>query len=48
MSHGQATVDRGFLVNREKEQENLDEESFVARCIICNYLQFVGGIEKLM
>ena len=47
MSHGQATVERGFSVNRQTEEENMQEESFVARRIICDYVQYVGGIYKV-
>ena len=30
MSHGQATVERGFSVNKEVAAENLTERSFIA------------------
>lgn len=34
MSHGQATVERGFSVNKEVAVENLKERSFIAQRII--------------
>ena len=47
LSHGQASVERGFSVNRQTEVENLSEESFVAKRVICDYVQFVGGVHKV-
>lgn len=47
LSHGQASVERGFSVNRQTETENLTEESFVAKRIICDYVAFVGGIKNI-
>jgi len=47
LSHGQATVERGFSVNRQTEAENLDEQTVVARRIICDHVQFVGGIDRV-
>ena len=47
LSHGQASVERGFSINRQIEVENLHEESLVAQRIICDHLQAVGGILKV-
>ena len=44
LSHGQATVERGFSVNKEIEVENLHEHSLVAQRIICDHLKAVGGV----
>ena len=30
MSHGQADIERGFSVNKDKANDNMQEESFVA------------------
>lgn len=44
LSHGQATVERGFSVNREVEQNNLAEASHVALRQINDHVDSVGGI----
>lgn len=44
LSHGQASVERGFSVNKEIEVENLHEHSLVAQRIICDHLRAVGGV----
>jgi len=44
LSHGQATVDRGFSMNKQVETENLYEESVVAKKNICDYVSYAGGI----
>ena len=44
ISHGQATVERGFSVNRQVEENNLSERSHVALRQIHDYVQTVGGI----
>ena len=42
VSHGQASVERGFSVN--KEVENLKDQSVVAQRLICDYAKSVGGV----
>lgn len=44
LSHGQATVERGFSVNRQIETENMSDQTTVARRIICDHVAAVGGI----
>ena len=44
LSHGQASVEQGFSVNKEIEVENLHEHSLVAQHIICDHLRAVGGV----
>ncbi|CAH3038939.1 unnamed protein product [Pocillopora meandrina] len=44
LSHGQASAERGFSVNKEIEVENLHEYSLVAQRIICDHLRAVGGV----
>ena len=34
LSHGQATVERGFSVNKEVESQNLAEETFTAQRLV--------------
>ena len=36
LSHGQASVERGFCVNKEIDIENLREHSLAAQCTICD------------
>lgn len=43
LSHGQATVERGFSVNKELSFPNLTEKSFVAQRVIYDHIQSVGG-----
>lgn len=44
LSHGQASVERGFSVNKEVATDNLQERSFVAQRIVLDHLSAVGGI----
>ena len=44
LSHGQASVERGFSVNQQVDVENLQEQSFVAQRMVCDHLRSVGGI----
>ena len=43
-SHGQASAERGFSVNKKIEVENLHEHSLVAQRIICDRLKAAGGV----
>ena len=47
LSHGQATVERGFSVNKELEVENLQERSLVAQRLVCDYVQLHGGVTEV-
>jgi len=48
LSHGQATVERGFnIINKQVENENLSKEFVVAKRTICDYVTYVGGIEHV-
>jgi len=46
-SHGQATVERGFSVNKEVAVENLTERSFIAQRIIYDHIESVGGLANV-
>ena len=48
LSHGQASVERGFSVNRQIEVENMKDETYVARRHICDHVRAVGGIENVI
>ena len=47
LSHGQASVERGFSINKEIEVENLAEESVVAQRVICDTVMSLGGIHNV-
>lgn len=47
LSHGQASVERGFSVNRQVTVENFKERSFVAQRIIHDHITNIGGLSKL-
>ncbi|XP_014675867.1 PREDICTED: uncharacterized protein LOC106815856 [Priapulus caudatus] len=44
LSHGQASVERGFSVNKQVAADNLQEETFVARRLICEHVNRAGGV----
>ena len=44
LSHGQASVERGFSVNKQVEDDNLAERSVVARRLVCDFVASSGGI----
>jgi len=44
LSHGQATVERGFLVNRQVDDDNLHADTFCRRRLICDTVAYYGGI----
>ncbi|CAM4634986.1 unnamed protein product [Leuciscus chuanchicus] len=46
LSHGQATVERGFSVNKEVEISNIQEDTIVAHRIVCDYVSLHGGVLK--
>ena len=48
LSHGQATVEREFSINKEVSEVNLSENSLVARRVIKDYLNHVGGIRDVV
>jgi len=47
LSHGQATVERGFSVNKEMEVENMTGSTFVAKRMVCGHIHSVGGINNV-
>ena len=44
LSHGQATVERGFSVERHNLTE---EESIVSQRLICDYVRLTGGVANV-
>ena len=47
VSHGQATVERSFSVNREIEVENMARSKFAAKRMVCDHIHSVGGINNI-
>ncbi|XP_074658438.1 uncharacterized protein LOC141911339 isoform X1 [Tubulanus polymorphus] len=47
LSHGQASVERGFSVNKQIEVENLANESYEAQRMIVDHIRSVGGVLKV-
>ena len=47
ISHGQATVERGFSVNKQAVEVNQSEESLIARRIIKDHISFIGGMKNV-
>ncbi|GBO35079.1 hypothetical protein AVEN_94183-1 [Araneus ventricosus] len=44
LSHGQASVERGFSINKNIEVENLNEVSYVSQRIVYDHVKQSGGI----
>ncbi|KAL8607717.1 hypothetical protein ACOMHN_039390 [Nucella lapillus] len=44
LSHGQASVERGFSVNKELSVENLAKEALIARRQITQHVKKCGGV----
>ncbi|XP_041865260.1 uncharacterized protein LOC121654920 [Melanotaenia boesemani] len=47
LSHGQASVERGFSVNKEVESENMQEDTIVTHRLICDYVAMHGGVTQV-
>lgn len=47
LSHGQASVERGFSVNKALEVENLKEASYISQRVIHEYIKLSGEIHNL-
>ena len=47
LSHGQATVERGFSVNRQVTDVNQSEISLQAKRTIKDHLRYIGGLKNL-
>ena len=47
LSHGQASVERGFSVNKVVVVENMQEHSLVAQRVILDHVKSVGGLQNI-
>lgn len=48
LSHGQATVERGFSINKQIETENLKETSYISQRLVNDYLKNFEHIQDVM
>jgi hypothetical protein len=46
LSHGQASVERGFSINCQIE--NLSEHSYVSQRTVCDHIHSVGGVKNVV
>ncbi|CAH3023527.1 unnamed protein product [Porites evermanni] len=47
LSHGHATVERGFFINANLIVEDLQEKSIIAQRIVYDNLSFAGGVLEM-
>lgn len=47
LSHGQATVERGFSINKQVETCNIQEDTVIAQRVVCDYVSMHGGVTKV-
>ncbi|KFM79355.1 hypothetical protein X975_09155, partial [Stegodyphus mimosarum] len=45
--HGQASVERGFSINKNIETKNRGENSYIVQRIVCDYVKHAGGIHNV-
>ena len=48
LSHGQASVERSFSVNKEVSEQNMSEQTLVARRMIKDHICSVGGLTNVI
>ena len=48
ISHGQATVERGFSANKQAIEVNQSETSLISRRTIKDHIDFVGGLKNVV
>jgi len=47
LSHGQATVERAFSVNKGVYQQKVKEDSFIAQRIVSDYVNHASGVQHV-
>ncbi|XP_030847404.1 uncharacterized protein LOC115926629 [Strongylocentrotus purpuratus] len=47
LSHGQASIERGFSINNEVEEDNLLGHSLISLRAIYDHIKYVGGIKNV-
>lgn len=48
LSHGQASVERSFSVNKEVSEQNMSEQTLVAHRMIKDHICSVGGLKNVI
>ena len=48
LSHSQATVERGFSINKEIMTTNLSEMTLTSRRLVKDYINLVGGVTEIL
>ena len=43
LSHGQASVERGFSVNKETSADNISQRTLVAKRVVYDHINAIGG-----
>ena len=47
LSHGQASVERGYSIDKEISVENMTAQTLISQRVIKNHLLNVGGVTKV-
>jgi len=47
LSYGRATAERGVLVNAQLDVDNLTEDAFVTKSLVCDNVGAVGGLQNI-
>ena len=47
LSHGQASVERGFSLMKESARTNMDDETFVSERVVLDHIRSVGGCSNV-
>lgn len=47
LSHGQASVERGFSINKEMENPSLNQRTLIAKRHIVDFIRSKGGLDKV-
>ena len=48
ISHGQASVERGFSCNKQSLEVNMQKESLVGKRMVKDHIQSIGGIQNFI
>ena len=48
LSHGQASVERGFSINKEASVVNLGQQNLIAKRVIKDYVYHNGGVKNIV
>ena len=48
LSHGQAAVERGFSINKEISDTNMQTKTLISRRIVKDHIKKVGGLKNVV